>query len=265
MLVVGTGQSGAQIAEDLHLAGRQVHLAVGSAPRVARFYRGRDCMTWLADMGLYDRPAREYPGGQGRHREDQPLRHRSRRRSRHRPARLRRRGHAALRHARSTAGTRPAASLRHCAPHSTTPTRSTTRSAPTSTPTSSAEASARPRARRAGTSRCGNPTPRPLPWTWLPRASPASSGRSATGRTTGGSRRAPSTAAAARCRTAASPRCRGCSFVGLPWMHTWGSGRFLGIDRDAAHLAATIVAAHRDPASHHPADQPTALRLAVGS
>ena len=36
VLVVGTGQSGCQIAEDLHLAGRRVHLAVGSAPRVAR-------------------------------------------------------------------------------------------------------------------------------------------------------------------------------------------------------------------------------------
>lgn len=56
ILVVGTGQSGTQIAEDLHLEGRQVHLAVGSAPRVARFYRGRDCMTWLADMGVYDIP-----------------------------------------------------------------------------------------------------------------------------------------------------------------------------------------------------------------
>lgn len=41
VLVVGSAQSGAQIAEDLHLAGRQVHLCVGSAPRVARFYRGR--------------------------------------------------------------------------------------------------------------------------------------------------------------------------------------------------------------------------------
>ncbi|MGW5332608.1 MSMEG_0569 family flavin-dependent oxidoreductase [Streptomyces bauhiniae] len=53
VLVVGTGQSGCQIAEDLHLAGRQVHLAVGSAPRVARFYRGRDCVAWLDDMGHY--------------------------------------------------------------------------------------------------------------------------------------------------------------------------------------------------------------------
>jgi putative flavoprotein involved in K+ transport len=53
VLVVGTGQSGSQIAEDLHLAGRQVHLAVGSAPRVARFYRGRDCVAWLEEMGHY--------------------------------------------------------------------------------------------------------------------------------------------------------------------------------------------------------------------
>ncbi|WP_438354852.1 MSMEG_0569 family flavin-dependent oxidoreductase [Microbacterium sp. CJ88] len=54
VLVVGTGQSGTQIAEDLHLEGRRVHLALGRAPRVARFYRGKDCMTWLAEMGVYD-------------------------------------------------------------------------------------------------------------------------------------------------------------------------------------------------------------------
>jgi putative flavoprotein involved in K+ transport len=63
VLVVGTGQSGAQIAEDLHLAGRQVHLAVGGAPRVARFYRGRDCVAWLHDMGHYDMPITEHPQG----------------------------------------------------------------------------------------------------------------------------------------------------------------------------------------------------------
>jgi putative flavoprotein involved in K+ transport len=63
VLVVGSGQSGAQIAEDLHLAGRRVHLALGDAPRVARFYRGRDCIDWLADMGLYDTPVQQYPGG----------------------------------------------------------------------------------------------------------------------------------------------------------------------------------------------------------
>ncbi len=54
VLVVGSGQSGAQIAEDLHLAGRKVFLAVGDAPRCARFYRGKDVVDWLAEMGYYD-------------------------------------------------------------------------------------------------------------------------------------------------------------------------------------------------------------------
>ena len=56
VLVVGTGQSGAQIAEDLHLAGRAVHLAVGNAPRCARRYRGRDVVEWLEDLGYYEIP-----------------------------------------------------------------------------------------------------------------------------------------------------------------------------------------------------------------
>jgi putative flavoprotein involved in K+ transport len=61
VLVVGSGQSGAQIAEDLHLAGRRVHLAVGDAPRCARFYRGRDVVAWLADMGYYDMTVDHHP------------------------------------------------------------------------------------------------------------------------------------------------------------------------------------------------------------
>lgn len=60
VLVVGTGQSGCQIAEDLHLAGRRVHLAVGGAPRVARRYRGRDMVAWLADMGYYRKGIDEF-------------------------------------------------------------------------------------------------------------------------------------------------------------------------------------------------------------
>lgn len=61
VLVVGTGQSGCQIAEDLHLAGRRVHLAVGGAPRTARRYRGRDVVDWLEDMGYYSLPVHEHP------------------------------------------------------------------------------------------------------------------------------------------------------------------------------------------------------------
>lgn len=61
VLVVGSGQSGAQIAEDLHLEGRKVHLVVGDAPRVARFYRGRDVTDWLDEMGYYRMPVTEHP------------------------------------------------------------------------------------------------------------------------------------------------------------------------------------------------------------
>ena len=65
VLVVGSGQSGAQIAEDLHLAGREVILAVGSAPRCARFYRGKDVVDWLADMNYYDMSVQEHPLREG--------------------------------------------------------------------------------------------------------------------------------------------------------------------------------------------------------
>lgn len=65
VLVVGSGQSGAQIAEDLHLAGRQVVLAIGDAPRCARFYRGRDVVDWLADMRYYEMPVHQHPLREG--------------------------------------------------------------------------------------------------------------------------------------------------------------------------------------------------------
>ena len=65
VLVVGSGQSGAQIAEDLHLAGRQVHLAVGKAPRCARFYRGKDVVDWLAEMNYYELPVGAHPLREG--------------------------------------------------------------------------------------------------------------------------------------------------------------------------------------------------------
>jgi putative flavoprotein involved in K+ transport len=54
VLVVGSGQSGCQIAEDLHLAGRKTHLCVGGAPRSPREYRGRDVVDWLDQLGYYD-------------------------------------------------------------------------------------------------------------------------------------------------------------------------------------------------------------------
>lgn len=65
VLVVGTGQSGCQIAEDLHLVGRKVHLCVGDAPRVARRYRGKDVVEWLDHMKYYDLPVDRHPLGTG--------------------------------------------------------------------------------------------------------------------------------------------------------------------------------------------------------
>ena len=65
VLVVGSGQSGTQIAEDLHIEGREVYLATGSSPRCARFYRGRDVVDWLADMNYYDMPVESHPLKEG--------------------------------------------------------------------------------------------------------------------------------------------------------------------------------------------------------
>lgn len=55
VLVVGSGQTGCQIVEDLLRAGRRVYLAVGRAGRLPRRYRGRDCIAWQRDLGLLDR------------------------------------------------------------------------------------------------------------------------------------------------------------------------------------------------------------------
>ena len=65
VLVVGSGQSGAQIAEDLHLDGKQVFLATGDSPRCARFYRGKDVVQWLHDMDYYKMPVDQHPLREG--------------------------------------------------------------------------------------------------------------------------------------------------------------------------------------------------------
>jgi putative flavoprotein involved in K+ transport len=56
-LVVGSGQSGAQIVDDLRIAGREVWFAVGSAGVAPRMYRGRDIVAWLGDMGFFESAA----------------------------------------------------------------------------------------------------------------------------------------------------------------------------------------------------------------
>ncbi|MGE0798370.1 MAG: NAD(P)-binding domain-containing protein [Lautropia sp.] len=55
VLVVGSGQSGCQIADELRRHGRKVYLATGRAGRLLRRYRGRDGIAWQHAMGLLDR------------------------------------------------------------------------------------------------------------------------------------------------------------------------------------------------------------------
>jgi putative flavoprotein involved in K+ transport len=57
VLVVGTGQSGCQIAEELYMSGRKVFLCVGGANRVPRRYRGKDIIWWLEKMNFFDQTA----------------------------------------------------------------------------------------------------------------------------------------------------------------------------------------------------------------
>ncbi|HEY0109015.1 MAG TPA: NAD(P)/FAD-dependent oxidoreductase [Fibrella sp.] len=54
VLVVGSAQSGTQIAEDLCNAGRKVFLSTSKVGRIPRTYRGKDIFDWLFGMGLYD-------------------------------------------------------------------------------------------------------------------------------------------------------------------------------------------------------------------
>src|SRR5579871_4546076 len=59
VLVVGSGASGAQIAEELVRAGRKVYLSVGRHKRMPRRYRGNDLISWLNTMGLDQTPVTE--------------------------------------------------------------------------------------------------------------------------------------------------------------------------------------------------------------
>ena len=66
VLVVGSGQSGGQIAEDLAEAGRTVFLATGRTGRMPRRYRGHDIVIWLVQSGLFDLPRKAFTEPSGR-------------------------------------------------------------------------------------------------------------------------------------------------------------------------------------------------------
>ncbi|MEO5918512.1 MAG: NAD(P)-binding domain-containing protein [Candidatus Limnocylindrales bacterium] len=56
ILIVGSGQSGAQLAEELREAGREVVLSCGKAPWAPRRFGGKDLLWWLVKSGFLDQP-----------------------------------------------------------------------------------------------------------------------------------------------------------------------------------------------------------------
>lgn len=73
VLVVGSGQSGCQIAEELHEAGREVYLSVGSCGGAPRRYRGKDVFSWIfevmsrgAEFGIAPRTVDKLPDPRAR-------------------------------------------------------------------------------------------------------------------------------------------------------------------------------------------------------
>lgn len=54
VLIVGSGQSGCQIADELLDAGRRVYLSVGRCPWIRRRYRGHEIVHWMIEAGLMD-------------------------------------------------------------------------------------------------------------------------------------------------------------------------------------------------------------------
>lgn len=244
VLVVGTGQSGCQIAEDLHLAGRRVHLAVGSAPRVARRYRGRDVVAWLDDMGYYRKAIGEFADAEA--------------------VRLRANHYVTGRgggrdidlRAFARDGMRLYGRLTAAATDGTLTFDGTLRRDLDAADAVSEAIKDSIDAHIAGRGITAPREPRYTP-VWEPSGPP--------GRTTVDIREAGIGAVVWATGFGSDHRwieipvfdgrgypthdrgvtsCPGLYFLGLPWQHTWGSGRFAGVGDDAAYLARRIAAFH---------------------
>jgi len=66
VLVVGSGQSGCQIADELHCAGREVFLACGRAPWGPRSIGDRDIVWWALETGFLDATVNSLPDPRAR-------------------------------------------------------------------------------------------------------------------------------------------------------------------------------------------------------
>jgi putative flavoprotein involved in K+ transport len=61
VLVVGSGQTGCQLAEELREAGRETYLACGRAPWASRRLEGRDIVAWIDDTPFMDMTLSDLP------------------------------------------------------------------------------------------------------------------------------------------------------------------------------------------------------------
>jgi putative flavoprotein involved in K+ transport len=66
VLLVGSGQTGCQLAEELHHAGRSVFLSCGRAPWVPRRLDDLDIVTWQTRIDFFDQPLEDLPSPAGR-------------------------------------------------------------------------------------------------------------------------------------------------------------------------------------------------------
>jgi len=60
-LIVGSGQTGCQLAEELHAAGRKVFLACGRCSWAPRRMGGHDLVWWILESGWWDRTPNQLP------------------------------------------------------------------------------------------------------------------------------------------------------------------------------------------------------------
>jgi len=61
VLIVGSGQTGCQLAEEISQTGREVFLACGRAPWIPRRLEGRDTIAWINDTTYFDARLSDLP------------------------------------------------------------------------------------------------------------------------------------------------------------------------------------------------------------
>ncbi|MBD3223919.1 MAG: SidA/IucD/PvdA family monooxygenase [Caldithrix sp.] len=66
VLVIGSAQSGCQIAQELNEHGRQVFLSTGGADRLPRRYRGKDSFWWAEKLGIFNQTVDQLPSQEAR-------------------------------------------------------------------------------------------------------------------------------------------------------------------------------------------------------